>query len=273
MPTDETPPQNPYSWSPSQLPTPVPQPRKPRNKRGGILGIFVAVGAAVLKYGFLALKLFKFTTLFSALITYVFLLSIYGWQFALGIIILVVIHEFGHMVAATKEGLPVTAPIFALLGAFVRTPSRNDPRQDAFIAISGPAAGLLAACGAGALSAAATSSSTKGLFFALMSFGCLITIFNMLPMGFLDGGKIARVLPSRILYSAGVVLIGLFLSISGGGIVLIVGVVCLYIGFRHRREQRATAPGIANVYLVLIVLASLGLILANNAAIQNGLHY
>jgi Zn-dependent protease len=235
--------------------------------------MLTAVGAAVMKYGFLGLKLLKFSTLFSALITYVFLLSIYGWQFALGIVILLLVHEFGHMVAATKEGLPVTAPIFALLGAFVRTPSRNDPRQDAFIAIAGPAAGLLAAAGCGALASTANSPSLKGLYFALMSFGCLITIFNLLPIGFVDGGKIARVLPSWILYSSGALLLILFFAANGGAVVLIVGAVCLYIGYRHRAEQHVVGAGIATTYLLLIGLASLGMILANNAAIQNGLHY
>jgi len=272
---DEPPPPSPYSWSPTppSAPTPSPQPQKHRNKRGGLLGILIAVGAAVLKYGFLALKLLKFSTLFSALITYVFLLSIYGWQFALGIVVLVLIHEFGHMVAATKEGLPVTAPIFALLGAFVRTASRSDPRQDAFIAISGPAAGLLAAGGCGLLTNAVGSPSLKGLYFALMSFGCLITIFNLLPIGFVDGGKVARVLPSGILYLSGALLVALFFITGGSGIVLIVGAVCLYMGYHRRGEQHLTASGIATAYLVLIILASLGLILANNAAIQNGLHY
>jgi Zn-dependent protease len=271
---DENPPENPYTWSPHPIPAPAPAPpsHKPAKNRRGILGVLVALGAAALKYGFLVFKLFKFSTLFSALITYAFLVTIYGWQFAIGIIALLLVHEFGHMMAATKEGLPVTAPIFALLGAFVRTQTRNDARQDAFIAIAGPAAGLLAAGACGALSGTATSPYGKGLFFALMSFGCLITIFNLLPIGFVDGGKIARVLPHAVLYFAGAMLLGLFL-ISHAGVVLIVGAVCLYIGYRHHRQPVEANSGIATAYCVLIGLAGLGLVVANNAAIQNGLHY
>jgi Zn-dependent protease len=269
---DETPPENPYTWSPHSTPAAPAAPRRTTRKREGVMGVAVALGAATLKYGFLVLKLFKFSTLFSALITYAFLVTIYGWQFALGIVALLLVHEFGHMVAATREGLPVTAPIFALLGAFVTTPVRHDARQDAYISIAGPAAGLLAAAGCGALSATATSGVSKGLFFALMSFGCLITIFNMLPIGFLDGGKIARVLPSAALYLAGAMLLGLFL-LSQAGVVLIVGIVCLYIGYHRRHDAVVANAAIATTYCVLIALSGLGLTLANNAAVQNGLHY
>lgn len=270
---DQEPPYNPYQWSPLE-PPPPPPPASPKHtgNRGGLLGVFVALGAAFFKYGFLVLKLFKFSTLFSALITYAFLVTVYGWQFALGIVGLLLIHEFGHMVAATREGLPVTAPIFALMGAFVRTPSRNDARQDAFIAITGPAFGLLGALLCGMLAVVNTSLSGRGLFYALMSLGCLITIFNLIPIGFLDGGKIARVLTSSVLYFVGVLLLVLF-ALSGGGVILIVAVVSLYIGYRNRHDPPSVASRISGAYCLLMFLASLGLVAANNAAIQNGIHF
>ena len=235
--------------------------------------MLTAIGAAALKWGFLVLKLFKLSTLFSGLVTYVFLVGIYGWQFALGVILLVLIHEFGHMVAATSEGLPVTAPIFALMGAFVRTTSYGDRRQDAVIAVAGPIAGLVGAAICGVLGFTVGTGRFQGLFFALASFGCLITLLNLLPMHPFDGGKVSDAL-SPAWVAAAAVLMALLFAASRSGLVFILALVMGYIAYRkHRNRQHFGVRTIEITYVAVVLAGAAGLVLADAAAYGHGLHY
>src|ERR1051325_8470482 len=44
----------------------------------------------------------------------------YGWKFAVGLVILIFIHECGHLLAARRVGLPVSAPMFIpFMGAII----------------------------------------------------------------------------------------------------------------------------------------------------------
>lgn len=44
---------------------------------------------------------------------------IYPWGFAIGIVLLLLVHELGHVIAAKRIGLPVSAPLFIPLGALI----------------------------------------------------------------------------------------------------------------------------------------------------------
>ena len=73
--------------------------------------------------------------------------AIFGWQFALGFTLSILIHELGHFVAAKRRGLKVDLPMFLPgLGAYVRWYGMGVSREDlAGIALAGPLFGLLAA--------------------------------------------------------------------------------------------------------------------------------
>jgi Zn-dependent protease len=46
--------------------------------------------------------------------------GLWGWRFALGFMVLLFIHEMGHVVQLRREGIRASAPMFVpLLGAFV----------------------------------------------------------------------------------------------------------------------------------------------------------
>src|SRR6202162_4033267 len=46
--------------------------------------------------------------------------QIWGWQFALGFVLLLLVHESGHLLVAKKFGLKVGAPVFIpFMGAFI----------------------------------------------------------------------------------------------------------------------------------------------------------
>jgi Type IV secretory pathway, TrbL components len=47
-------------------------------------------------------------------------MQLWGWQFALGFVLLLLVHETGHLIVAKKFGLKVGAPVFIpFMGAFI----------------------------------------------------------------------------------------------------------------------------------------------------------
>lgn len=63
----------------------------------------------------------------------------------------------------------------------------RDAWEDALVGYGGPALGSL---GAGAVAVAAHATDSQ-LLFALADFGFMINLFNLLPIGMMDGGRIS----------------------------------------------------------------------------------
>jgi Zn-dependent protease len=113
---------------------------------------------------------------------------IWGWRFGLGVVLLIFVHEMGHFVEARREGLNPSWPVFIpFLGAYVKF-TRGNPWQTARVAIAGPILGGVAAL-ACYLVARADGSD---LLMALAYFGMVINLFNLIPIGPLDGGAVLR---------------------------------------------------------------------------------
>lgn len=77
------------------------------------------------------------------------------------------------------------------VGAFVMM-ERNplDAYEEAVVALAGPVAGL----GAAAAVTLAGIQTDSQLMFALADFGYMINLFNLLPIGSLDGGRVTSAL-------------------------------------------------------------------------------
>lgn len=113
---------------------------------------------------------------------------IWGWQFGLGVVLLIFFHEMGHWLEAKREGLNPSWPVFIpFLGAYVKY-TRGNPWQTARVAIAGPILGGVAALACYAVGQAQGSN----LFIALAYFGFVINLFNLLPVSILDGGAVWR---------------------------------------------------------------------------------
>lgn len=132
-----------------------------------------------------------------------FLISVAFWYMltqslpmAVGIIVLVFIHEMGHYFAARMKGLSVELPIFTPLGAMVRLASVGSAKEEAFVAIAGPLVGGIASLIVLALGPILGSN----MLFALGSWGVLINLMNLIPLEPLDGGRIANVIDRRLNY-------------------------------------------------------------------------
>lgn len=128
---------------------------------------------------------------------------LFPWQFAVGFVILIFIHEMGHVVAAKRKGLPVTAPTFIpFMGALIML-KRNpqDAETEAYVAFGGPLLGTV-----GALIAYALGYYTENPFFyGLAWIGFAINLFNLVPIHPLDGGRIVTAI-TRWLWILGLIL-------------------------------------------------------------------
>src|SRR5919106_824103 len=102
--------------------------------------IAVAIGLAI-KFG---AATFKFFGIFIAVGGYAL---IWGWRFAVGFVLLILVHELGHFVEAKRQGLNPSLPVFIpFLGAYVALKDAPfDPWRNARVTLAGPVPGGLGA--------------------------------------------------------------------------------------------------------------------------------
>lgn len=168
---------------------PQPQPPAPRSNRGlaGALGSAGVALFAFLKYGGLLLfKIPALTTLITLLISFGTYTLFAGPVAASGIVVMIFIHEMGHVVEIRRQGMQATAPVFIpFFGAAIFQRSHpRDALHQAQIGIAGPIAGTMAAI------VALVFYTTTGWQFLLAwaAWGFFVNLFNMIPFGMLDGG-------------------------------------------------------------------------------------
>ena len=148
-------------------------------------GGIVFLGGLALKWGFVFAKFFA---LFISVGAYTLWFG--SWTFAVGFVLLILVHELGHAAEAKRQGLQVSLPTFIpFFGAFVTIRHAGlSPWRNALVSLAGPFAGGLACCVVWAVAEAHDSH----LLLTLANIGFLINAFNLLPIGFLDGGQIFR---------------------------------------------------------------------------------
>ncbi len=173
----------------------------------GILGLLLKFGGAILgglKFLLVYLK-FGYASI-SILISLAIYAAIWGWQFALGIIFLLFLHEMGHVIVLRAKGVPASAPIFIpLMGAFVAMKGMpRNAKDEAEIGIAGPILGTVAAL---LCLVPFFTGSRIGLWPALAYFGFFINLFNLIPVTPLDGGRIVGAI-SRKAWIVGLLLLG-----------------------------------------------------------------
>jgi Zn-dependent protease len=176
---------------PPGLPEQVPA-RKPPWRR--LLGPLVAVGLVLLKFGaklkgllLLLPKLKILTTSGTMLVSVAAYALIWGWRFAIGFVLLLLVHELGHVLQLRREGIKAGPPMFIpFLGALVAMKELpKDAAAEARVGLAGPVLGSLAALVPLGLYAV----SGEELFKALAFVGFFLNLFNLLPVLPLDGGR------------------------------------------------------------------------------------
>src|SRR6184192_540861 len=192
-------------------PTYAPEPTERRSlwKRLGsalaALGVLIAKLGVKLKALLLILpKLKILTTSASMLVSVAAYSLIWGWQFAIGFVLLLLVHEMGHVIQLRREGVPASAPLFIpFLGAVVgMKQAPKDAATEARVGLAGPVLGSL-----GCLVPLALYEATgNNLFRALAFVGFFLNLINLLPVLPLDGGRVMAAL-SPWMWAVGFVLL------------------------------------------------------------------
>jgi Zn-dependent protease len=256
-------------------------PRQQRARREGAAGGILAGLLAFLKYG---LVLVKFGTFGPTLITMVIALWFYtlffGPAFAVGIVVLILIHELGHFLVARWMGLPARLPIFiGPLGAVTslrRSP--GDAGKSGIIALAGPALGTVAALLCFMLAGIADPGYDRYLLLALAYFGCFLNLINLIPVGFLDGAKVADAIP-KWMNVVGLLVVAAVVLLFGNPI----GIIFLLLGIFHtigrfRRSGQQQSPdqlaakrrlGLGAAYVGILLVAAAGMSIANTAIVNS----
>src|SRR6266545_6741186 len=110
----------------------------------------IGVLAWKLKFVFAAIFKFKvFTVAGSMLVSIGAYALLWGWKFGVGFVVLLFIHEIGHVLEARRQGIKASAPMFIpFLGAMIAL--RELPPnawREAQIALAGPVLGSAGAAG------------------------------------------------------------------------------------------------------------------------------
>jgi Zn-dependent protease len=173
------------------------------------LGPILVAGAAIAKFfaklKFVLLPLLKFLPILlksggtMLLMIWVYT-AMWGWKFGVGFVVLLLVHETGHLLVARKFGLNVGAPVFIpFMGAFIAL--KEAPRNawmEGCVGIGGPMLGTFGALVCNLLG----QMFDAPVFIALAWFGYFLNLFNLTPVGMLDGGRIVSAM-SRWLWLPG----------------------------------------------------------------------
>lgn len=155
-----------------------------------LLAPLVAIGFLLTKFKFLLFALLKIKfigTALTALLSIGAYALIFPVWFAVGFVVLIWVHEMGHVLQLKREGIPASAPMFIpFLGAFVAM--KQMPKNalvEARVGLAGPVLGTLGALGALGLFA----WTQQPLLLALAYVGFFLNLINLLPVLPLDGGR------------------------------------------------------------------------------------
>ncbi|HEY8672746.1 MAG TPA: site-2 protease family protein [Candidatus Dormibacteraeota bacterium] len=256
-------------------------PRQQRRRREGAAGGILAAIFAFLKYGLVLVKFGTFgPTLITMVIAIWFYTLFFGPAFAIGIVVLILVHELGHFIVARGMGLPARLPIFiGPLGAVTSLRGRPaDAGKSGIIALAGPALGTVAALLCFLLASTAPVGYARYLLLALAFFGCFLNLINLIPVGFLDGAKVADAIPGWMNVAGLLVVAGVVLLFGNP-----IGLIFLILGIFHtigrfRRSSRGGDPsqlaasrrlGLGTAYIAILLVAAGGMSVANTAIVNS----
>jgi Zn-dependent protease len=271
--------EHPIAYQPYEGGKPAEGPIHPGSgRRFGLRSIGTALGAAgllLLKFGaklkallFLLPKIKVFTTSATMLVSVAAYSLIWGWKFAIGFVLLLLVHEMGHVIQLRREGIEASAPMFIpFLGAAIWAKSMgNNAVAEARVGLAGP---ILGSLGAAALIPVAHATGND-LFTALAFTGFFLNLFNLLPVVPLDGGRAMAALSPWMWFVGFAGLVALMFVFPNPIILLIVlfGAMETWRRWQERNSPEAqeyyrVAPRhrvmVIAVYLALAALLVLGM--------------
>lgn len=206
-----------------------------------------------------ALKLMKVSKplvmVVSMLVSILAYSAVWTPEFAIGLIAMMLIHEFGHVIAMNKEGFATKAPVFIpFLGAMLFSPKGMDRRQEAVIGIGGVILGGIACL------------ITLGLYFIypssfllLISFmGIALNLFQLIPILPLDGGRVIQAVGKNFQFIGLLALALLTVVIKQPSIFLVWIIVFFDLSF-FSVKQRIIGASLIELALVVFTVFWIGI--------------
>jgi Zn-dependent protease len=252
---------------------PPPPPRKQswlKRRLGPILAAVIAFLAKFKAILLLLPKLKLLTTTGTMLVSVAAYSFIFGWAFAVGFVVLIFVHEMGHVIALRREGIKASAPMFIpFLGAVISARSLGDNAlAEARVGLAGPILGSIGSAACILIWHATGNDIWRALAFT----GFFLNLFNLLPVIPLDGGRAMAAMAPWMWFLGFAAMIPLAV-IFPNPIILLIIVFAGYSTYK-RWQQRKTGGAaqeayyrvrprdralVAAVYLGLIALLVVGM--------------
>ncbi len=173
----------------------------------------------------------------SALVSVAAYSLLWGWSFALGFVLLLLVHEMGHVIQLRREGIKATAPLFIpFLGAVIKADLwSGDAMREARVGLAGPVLGTIGA----AVCLPLYLLTGNELFKALAYVGFLLNLFNLLPVLPLDGGRAMAAMAPWMWFVGFAALIPVAILLRGPIIFLIIilGGREVWVRWQQRRSR------------------------------------
>jgi Zn-dependent protease len=196
--------------------------------------------------------------------------TIWGFSFAVGFVILLLVHELGHVIALRREGIKASAPMFIpFMGALITARSLGDDAlAEARTGLAGPILGSL-----GAAACLVIWQITGHDYWRALAFtGFFLNLFNLLPVVPLDGGRAMAAMAPWMWFVGFAAMIALAV-IWPNPIILIIVVFAAFETWRRWKQRRAGGAAqeayyrvsprnralVAITYLTLIALLVIGM--------------
>jgi Zn-dependent protease len=268
----QAPPQDgPAEWPALEPPAAPPRNQsKLRRKLGPALAAVVAFIAKFKAIIFLLPKLKLLTTAGTMLVSIAAYSFIFGWTFAVGFVVLILVHEMGHVIQLRREGIKASAPMFIpFLGAVISAKSLGrNATAEARVGLAGPILGSIGA----AVCIVIWQATGNDLYRALAFTGLFLNLFNLLPVVPLDGGRAMAAMAPWMWFLGFAAMIPLAIIFPNPIIFLIV-LVAGYETYKRWKLRRTRSPQqeayyrvrprdralVAVVYLGLIALLVVGM--------------
>lgn len=253
-------------FPPHDVPTSAPHEVERPSVLKAVLGPLVFMGLLAFKFGkvaFIAVKGLKFFgTAASMLVSIAAYALLFGLPFAVGFVVLLLVHELGHAIQLKREGIDAGAPVFIpfLGAAIVMKELPRDAAMEARVGIAGP---ILGSLGALAVHGAALALDSE-LLLALAFTGYFLNLFNLVPVSPLDGGRIAAALSPRLWLAGIILLAGLFLLSPNPVLLIIVilGALDSWKRYRSRGDNAAYYEAVTPAFRIWLAATWMGLVVA-----------
>lgn len=205
--------------------------------------IKIVKSAKVLKAGFSILTMAIFAACHSVAM---------GITFGIGLMVLLFIHELGHVIALKEKGFDIKLPIFIpFVGVVISAPKFENRETEAYVGFGGPLLGTISA-----LACAVPYIFTLEPIWLTLSFvGIIINLFNMIPISPLDGGRITQVIDRNFKY-LGLGLLLLFTLLMGEPGMLLIWIAVIIDIDKIRMKKRLY--GALGIWVTMAILTFCG---------------